>query len=56
MAHEYTCNMCAFRIRSEDDDEVVELVREHADEKHDMDLSESDVRDGWEEVQAQADD
>lgn len=56
MVHQYTCSACAFQVRSEDDDEVVDLVRDHAREKHDMNVSESDVRDGWEEVRVEADD
>lgn len=50
MAHEYSCGACAFQVRSEDDDELVRLVRTHADEKHGMDMSRADVQDGWTEV------
>jgi predicted small metal-binding protein len=56
MVHQYSCGACAFQIRSEDDDEVVELVQNHAKEAHGMDVSTGDVRDGWEEVELSADD
>ena len=56
MAHQFTCEACGFQVRSEDDDEVIDLVRDHAGEKHDMELSKRDVRDGWENVSMEADD
>lgn len=56
MAHQYTCDACAFRVRSETDDELIEFVREHAQEQHDMNMSRQDIRDGWETVRTAADD
>lgn len=56
MVHQFTCSACAFQIRSEDDDEVIDHVRTHAEEMHDMTMSRSDVRDGWENVEIPADD
>lgn len=47
--YQYTCSEDAFRIRSEDRDEVVESVQEHARDKHDMDLSRDEIVDGMEE-------
>jgi len=47
MAHEFTCDDCGFSVRSPDDDEVIRIVRRHARERHEMDLSKRDVRDGW---------
>lgn len=47
--YQYTCDADAFRIRSEDRDEVVERVQEHAQTKHDMDVSREDILDGMEE-------
>lgn len=47
--YQYTCSEDAFRVRSEDQDEVVELVQEHGRSKHDMDVSRQDVLDGMEE-------
>jgi len=56
MVHQYSCSACAFQIRSEDDDELIDLVRTHADEKHDMSMSQDDVSGGWEDVMIEADD
>lgn len=36
---------CPFEIRSENDDELVEFVQEHAKTVHDAEYSTSDVRD-----------
>jgi predicted small metal-binding protein len=47
--YQYTCSEDAFRIRSEDRDEVVESVQEHAQEKHDMDMSRQEILGGMEE-------
>ena len=52
MAHKYECGECAFMVRSENDDEVVELVRNHAQEAHSMQVAADDVRAGWMEVEA----
>lgn len=48
MAQQYTCAECAFRVRSEDENELIDLVRTHADDKHDMSMSRQDVRSGME--------
>lgn len=40
--HEYTqfqCDGCGFRTRSPDEEEVVKIAMDHAEGKHDMDLS-----------------
>ena len=37
-------------VRSENDDEVIEIIQEHARDTHDMQMSESDVRDGWQQA------
>jgi predicted small metal-binding protein len=50
MAHQFTCTACGFQVQSEDDDEVIDFVKNHADSKHDMNLSTSDVRDGLKQV------
>ncbi|MBX0347376.1 DUF1059 domain-containing protein [Haloarcula pellucida] len=55
MAHQYSCSACDFMVRSESEDEVVELVQNHAGEKHDMTVGENDVRDGIENVDVTAD-
>lgn len=50
MAKEYQCSACEFMIRSENDDELVEFVREHAQDTHEMTMSASEIRSGWTEV------
>lgn len=50
MANQYSCSACGFQVQSDDEDEVVDHVREHADEMHGMDMSEADIRDGIEEI------
>lgn len=50
MAREYSCSQCEFMIRSENDDELIEFVREHAEDAHDMSVSEDDIRSGWKMV------
>lgn len=50
MAQQYNCNACAFQVRSENEDEVTELVQNHAQEYHDMSMSEDDVRSGMKEA------
>lgn len=52
MANQYTCQMdnCAFQVRSEDQDEVVNMVQEHAQQKHGMAIDRSDVESGMQEV------
>lgn len=56
MAHQYTCSACAFQIRSDDDEKIIELVQEHADEKHDIHLPRSEVTSSWESDTAEAND
>lgn len=53
MAHQYTCSACSFQVQSDDDEEVINHVQEHAEEAHDMDVSSADVRDGMEETHTQ---
>lgn len=55
MAHQYACSNCAFMIRSDDDEEVVEHVQQHAENSHDMQVAADDVRAGWETVEASDD-
>lgn len=50
MAHQYSCSACEFQVRSENEDEVIDLVRTHAQDMHDMSINESDVRDGIQTV------
>lgn len=41
--HEAGGDTCGFEARSEDEDEVIDRVREHAAAEHDLSLSRSDV-------------
>lgn len=50
MARQYSCSACAFQVQSENEDEVIELVQNHAQEYHDMSPSDNDVRDGIEDA------
>lgn len=52
MAHQYACRDCAFMVRSENDDEVIDFVRKHANDAHDMQVAPDDVRAGWDTVEA----
>jgi len=46
MAHQVDCSQGdEFMIKSEDEHEVIEHVKEHSKEKHDMDLSDDEARD-----------
>lgn len=50
MAYEFSCadagkSECAFEIRDENQEELTQFVQEHARNTHDMEMSESDVRD-----------
>ncbi|MFC7175603.1 hypothetical protein [Halosegnis marinus] len=56
MAHQFECDSCAFMVRSENDGELVGMVRDHADEYHDTELSRGDIEQGWAEVDVAADD
>lgn len=50
MVHQYECSECAFMARSEDDDELIGVVQQHADDAHQMQVAPDDVRAGWQEV------
>lgn len=54
MVRQFTCSDCAFMVRSENDDEVIDVVKNHGKEAHDRDVADDDVRAGWEDVQADA--
>jgi predicted small metal-binding protein len=49
MPQQFTCSACAFQVRSDDEDELISHVQDHADHAHDMDMSAADVREGMEE-------
>lgn len=54
MAKEVNCREagydCDFLIRSENEDELVRFVQEHAQETHDTEMSSADVRGAWKTV------
>jgi len=54
MPKEVTCSDagydCDFRIRSEDEDELIDFVKEHAQTVHDAEMSSSDIRGVWKSV------
>lgn len=52
MAYQASCTEGdSFMIQSADENEVVDGIKQHADEKHDMDLSDGDAREMVEETQ-----
>ncbi|MGB9985468.1 DUF1059 domain-containing protein [Salarchaeum japonicum] len=58
MAYQFTCTAddCAFQVRSNEHDEVIDFTQEHAIEMHNLDMSRADVRDSWQRVELPADD
>ncbi|SEO54697.1 Protein of unknown function [Halogranum amylolyticum] len=48
MAKQFECTMedCDFMIRANEEGEVIHIVREHAQDKHGMSISDKDVREG----------
>jgi len=54
MAREVACREagydCDFVIRSENEDELVEFVKEHAQNTHDAELTEVDIQGIWKTV------
>lgn len=54
MAKELSCRDagydCDFMIRSEDEDQLIRFVQEHAMETHDTEMSGADVRGAWSTV------
>lgn len=54
MAREVVCrdagHECDFVIRSENEDELIRFVQEHAKQTHDTDMSSADIRNAWKTV------
>jgi predicted small metal-binding protein len=54
MAKEISCrdagHDCDFMIRSENEDELIDFVKEHAKEAHDTEMSSADIRGAWKTV------
>lgn len=45
MAYQVNCEQDdGFMVQSEDESEIVSIVKQHAREKHDMDVSDDDAR------------
>ena len=46
MAYQIDCaHEDGFMVQSEDETEAMEMIKQHARQKHDMDLSDDDARD-----------
>ncbi|WP_254273309.1 DUF1059 domain-containing protein [Haloarcula marina] len=54
MAKEIVCRDagydCDFMIRSENEEELIEVVQQHAQETHDTEMSQEDIRGAWKTV------
>lgn len=52
MAYQFECTQpnCDFMVRANTEDELVQVVREHADRRHDLTLDRGDVTAGMEET------
>jgi predicted small metal-binding protein len=50
MPHQFSCSECSFQVQSDDQNEIVDVVREHAEGKHSMNVSDGDIRGGMETV------
>ena len=51
MAYQINCTQeDEFMIQSEDENEVMSVIKQHAREKHDMELSDEDARNMMEET------
>lgn len=51
MPNQFECSECGFMVRSENDDELIDFVQQHADDAHQMQVAPDDVRAGWESVE-----
>ena len=47
---QFGCPQCDFMIRSENEDEVIELVQQHATDVHGMSMERNEVQDNLETV------
>ncbi|MXR22373.1 DUF1059 domain-containing protein [Halobacterium bonnevillei] len=54
MTHRYACNACSFEIQSPNDDELIDVVREHANDEHGMNVSRAEVKEGWDHVESES--
>ena len=46
MAHRFGCPQegCSFAVESNDEGEIVHMVRDHAEDRHGMSMSDKDIR------------
>jgi len=51
MANQFECSDCGFMVRSENNDEIIEFVQQHAEDAHQMQVAADDVRAGWQSVE-----
>lgn len=50
MGYRYQCSEDVFQVTSENRDELVDMVQQHARNSHEMNLERGDIEDGMEEV------
>jgi predicted small metal-binding protein len=50
LPHQFSCSECSFQVQSDDQTEIVDAVRQHAEDKHSMDVPEADIKSGMETV------
>ena len=50
MAHHFSCDQDPFEITSENRDELIEMVQQHAQNTHDMEMERSDIEEGMQET------
>lgn len=48
MTHQFSCTQegCHFSVSSDDEGEIIHVVRDHAEDRHGMSVSDKDVRKG----------
>ncbi|AHG05094.1 hypothetical protein HALDL1_02395 [Halobacterium sp. DL1] len=50
MAYQASCQEDEFMVKSDDEQEVLSNLKDHAHEKHDMEMSDDDARDMMEQT------
>ncbi|WP_158058670.1 DUF1059 domain-containing protein [Halorussus halophilus] len=52
MAHQFECTQqdCEFMVRANDENEVVDMVREHAQNKHGMSMDRGDIQNAMQQA------
>lgn len=49
MAYNYTCSACDQEFSHDNRSYLIDMVQEHAEDEHDMDMSRSDIHEDIEE-------